>query len=379
MQIARHLQISQRLIHKVINKFRNVLIAARATPKEQDDSECTPSVHHLPIPAPLASAYRLSALEICTLRRKMLGTKPAQVSRAFRQCCMTFKYKIHAHGLLDGLSACGLWWQRIKHRVKKISRLIVFEHEETRMQRIRFIRVMQKYRTDAKRIIYINELNPLTSDDSMANALIIAAASADGPIASVYMKKLTTRNFLKWITNQIFAKLTESVVIVLRSSSIFRTHRICPMPEQNDSREQMVAWLQAHNVDYDEDMYKTELFDRILLNDEAHAKYTIDVKIRERGHDIVYIPYNNADLDPFELIWSHMKLKMMAHGVRSFNMNKEFMNIESDVWKEHFKRIIEVESTYIGIERNFDRTIALYRVEKDACVESDDDDDCQEY
>lgn len=372
-QIARHLPISQRLIHKVINKYRNML-GSREMARMPDESDSMPAVH-MPIFAAPTTAHKLTAMEMCTLRREMLGAKPAHIARTFKHCYMSFKHKLQPEGIFEGLSAYGLWWQRIRHRVKKTCRLIVCEHEDTRIQRIRFIRYVQKYRKEGKPIIYIDELNPLTSDDTRANALIVAAASADGPIASVYMKKLTSRNFLKWITNQIFTKLTESAIIVMRSTSIFRSHRIIPIPDENDSRAQMIAWLQAHRAYYDKDMFKSELFERILMCDQVNDKYSIDIKIREKGHEVMYIPINNADLDPFELIWNTIKLKMMARGVRSFNMNREFMNIDTDIWKEHFDRIVDVETTYIDIERNFDRTVTLYRIEKDAWTDSSNSQD----
>lgn len=348
-QMAKHLQLSHRLIHKVINKFRNMLYASRAN-----------------APIDLPSFHQLTMLDLCTLRREMLAARPAQINRAFKLCCASFKHKMKSDGLFDGLSVFGLWWQCIRHRVKKTRRLIVFEHEYIRVQRIRFIRAIQRHRREGKQIIYINEVNPLVPNETMtrtANALIIAAASADGPIASVYMKKLTTRNFLKWMTTHIFNKLTEPSIIVMRSSSIFRSHPVMPLPEENDSREQMLAWLQAHNVAYNANMYKNELFELIMGHEEGHHNYMIDVKIRERGHDIYYIPLYNADLDPFELIWYTIRLKMMAKGVRSFNMNKEFMQIERDVWAENFQRIVDMENKYIDIERNFDRTNTLYRIE----------------
>lgn len=360
-RIAKLLKMSQPLIHKVITKFRKKLFGKKNRSKKKPNGTTNDRDRPTPIQMP---TYKLSSLEICTLKSDLLNCKPPHVVRTFKHCCDNFRHKIQPTELIKNLIENGVTWQRIIHRVNKRSRLILNEHEMARIKCMQYVRQMQTYRNAGKPIIYINELNPLSSDET-AKALIVAAATADGPIDSVYMKKLTIRNFLKWILNRILGKLEEPAIIVMNASTVFRSDKIFPIPIENDSRQSIIAWLRSHRIDYDVDMFKPELFELIRLNEHRAQELSIETKLKEKGHQLMYIPIDQADLDPFELIWTTVKIKMMACDSKSFNMNKEFMTIESDVWKEHFDRIIDVENKYIEIEKNFDRTNTLYQLDCD--------------
>lgn len=355
-RIAKLLKMSQPLIHKVITKFRKMLFGRRNTSKKRPHT-FVPARKH----STINTSSNLNTLETCTLKREVLNCKPPHIVRTFKHCCDSFRHKIQPKQLITALIETGITWQRITHRMNKRSRIILYENECVRIKRMQYIREIQKFRRNGKNIIYINELNPVTSDDTATKALIVAAASANGPLDSVYMQKLTVRNFLKWITNRILAKLDEPAVIVMKAATVFRYEKLSAVPAEYDSRQSMIAWLQTQQIEYNDACYKPELYELIRTNEQQAQDLSIDAKLQEKGHQLIYIPVDQADLDPFELIWTTVKIKMMASGFISFNMNREFMTIERDVWKEHFDRIINVENQYIDIERNLDRTNALYQ------------------
>lgn len=362
-RIAKLLNMSQSLIHKVITKFRKLIFGRRNASKKRPNgivpNRNRPSIN---------PSSKLSPLENCTLKREVLNCKPAHIVRTFKHCCDSFHHKIQPTQLVSTLIGGGVSWQRITHRVNKKPRIILYENEATRVKRMQYIRQMQDYRRAGKTIIYINELNPLMSDDSTTKALIVAAASANGPIDSVYMQKLTTRNFLKWISNRILARLNEPAIIVMKASTVFRYEKLFPAPAEYDSRQSMISWLHTQGIEHDEDLFKPELYELVRMNEHRAQELSIDAKLQEKGHQLIYIPVDQADLDPFELIWTTVKIQMMACGSKSFNMNKEFMTIETDVWKEHFDRIADVEKQYAEIERNFDRTNTLYQLDTDTSI-----------
>lgn len=95
------------------------------------------------------------------------------------------------------------------------------------------------------------------------------------------MKKLTTTHFLKWI----LAKLDEPAIIVItiRASTVSRYKNLFPAPAEYDSRQSMISWLHTQGIEHGADLFKPELY-------------------------------------------------------------KEFMTIETDVWKEHFDRIVDVDT-----------------------------------
>lgn len=244
------------------------------------------------------------------------------------------------------------------------------EKEEYRIERMNFIRRLQKFRRDGREIIYINEFNPLTSDDSASKALIIAAASCYGPIASVCMKNVSPRNFLRWTSKFVLDKLDKPAIIVMDSSTVFRTGdspKEAQVPLPTDSRENMISWLADQSIAFERDMFIPELYELICLHEKTlrDREQWIDGKMKEKGHEILYIPLGLPDLDPFQLIWMTVKTDMLARNFRTFNMNNEFMNIKPDVWKDHFDRVVDIENKYLDTERNFDRTNNLYKIDCD--------------
>lgn len=315
------------------------------------------------------SSIKLHNLEICQLKRVLLSSKPSHLLKVLKHCCSTFKHKSSSAELIAALAERGgIRWRRITHRLTKKSKLIFCEDMPARIQRLKYIQKIQKYREDGREIIYINEINPLVSEKK---ALIIAAACANRPITSVYMKHLNATNFIKWLSDSILSHLSSSCVFVLDASTVFRdANEAEPIPNETSSKQSLITWLEQRNISYEPDLYATELYELVKQhsNDvDLNYKSTIELKINERGHDILFIPKNNRDLDPFEFIWTDIKLNMIASDTKSFNMNKEFASIAPAKWKEHFRRVSDIEKMYLEIEQNFDRTHNLYRIDNE-CV-----------
>lgn len=101
----------------------------------------------------------LAPLELCQIKRKLLNSKPVWFNKTFSACCRIFRYKINAPQLINLLSETAkLRFRRITNRISKKSKLIAIEEKQIRLERISFIRRIQKYRTENRRIIYINAM-----------------------------------------------------------------------------------------------------------------------------------------------------------------------------------------------------------------------------
>lgn len=314
------------------------------------------------------SFVKLHNLEICQLRRVLLSSKPSHLLKVLKHCCTTFKHKSTSAELIAALAERGgIRWRRITHRLTKKSKLILCEDMPTRTERLNYIQKIQKYRTDGRDIIYINEINPLVNEKK---ALIIAAACANGPITSVYMKHLNANNFMKWLSDSIVSHLSSSCVFILDASTVFRDpNELQVIPQETSSKQSLITWLEQRNISFEPNLYKTELYELVKQHnndDGKDHKSTIEIKINECGHDVLFIPKNNRDLDPFEFIWTDIKINMIASDTKSFNMNKEFASIAPPKWKEHFRRVSDIEKMYLEIEQNFDRTHNLYRIDHES-------------
>lgn len=309
---------------------------------------------------------KLHNLEVCQLRRVLLSSKPSHLLKVLKHCCATFKHKSSSADLIGALSERGgIKWRRITHRLTKKSKLIFCEDMSPRIERLAYIQKIQKFRLDGREIIYINEINPLVTDKK---ALIIAAACANGPITSVYMKHSNPNSFFIWLSDSILSHLSNSCVFILDASTVFRDlHEVGHGELLTSTKQGLISWLEQRNIYYETNMYKTELYDLVKrhANEPDNNKSTIEKKLNERGHDVLFIPKNNRDLDPFEFIWTDIKLNMIASDTKSFNMNKEFASIAPPKWKEHFRRVCDIEKMYLEIEQNFDRTHNLYNIDNE--------------
>lgn len=354
--IAQWMKLPIQLIRRLIEQYHRYLSSDKKY------------VHKLPPGFTVNNLNSLMPLELCQIKRKILSCKPFQFANILSECCKTYKYRCNRIDLIKTIFESNeIAFRRITHRVTKQSKLIAIEKSAKRLERLTFIQQIQKYRSEGQRIIFINEVKPTESN---TQSLIMVAYSIDGPLATGFMKNANTCNFIKWLKKVVFEKLTESCVFVLSASSMFRTCNTTPV--STDSKSKIIAWLQQKNIPHTDDMYKIELYDLVLQNNPTQQmEYLIDVKLKENGHQILYIPKNNNDLDPMEYIWLNIKLKMIARNNNSFNMNQELHNMPQSKWREYFKRAITVEDDYLQIENNFDHIINRYAIDNVEYVQND--------
>lgn len=302
----------------------------------------------------------LAPLELCQIKRKLLNSKPVWFNKTFSTCCRVFRYKITAPKLVNLLTDTGkLKFRRITNRISKKSKLIAIEEKQLRLERISYIRRIQKYRKDGCRIIYINAM-------MIGNKMIVIAASHDGPITSAFITSTTANSFLQWLSKDIVGNLKEKCVFILGPSCTFRSESC--IPQQTDSKDALIAWLEGEKIAHTNDMYKTELYDLILQSSTtqlAESGCIISQYLRKIDHVALHIPMENRDLDPFEYIWFQIKLRMIANGTASFNINGQLTSLPRDIWIEQFERVYSIENVYLQIERNFDRTFRRFRIDND--------------
>lgn len=301
----------------------------------------------------------LLPLELLAIKRKLLGCKPIWFNKTLTTCLRNFRYKIDTTEIINALMNAGkLKFHRITNRISKKSKLIAIENCQLRIERISYIRSIQRFREQNRRIIYINAI-------LIGDKMIIIAANGDGPITSAFIKK-SCQHFLTWLSKDIIENVKDPCVFVLGPSCSFRNET--NVPQQIDTKEKMIAWLRSQCITFDETLYKTELYDLILQHCKdypAEAFYAVNDHLTKMNHDVLHIPDANRDLDPFEYLWFQIKLRMIANGTASFNINRQLCSLPKEIWCEQFERIQAVENSYFQIERNFDRTYRRFRVDND--------------
>lgn len=300
----------------------------------------------------------LAPLELCLIKRKLLLCKPGWFGKTLTTSCRIFRYKISAAAVVETLATAGkLRFRRIVNRISKKSKLIAVEDSQLRVDRVAYIRGVQSFRRANRRIIYCNAI-------MIGDKMIVIAADSNGPITTAFIANTDAHEFIKWFAKDIVANLKESSVFVFGPSCTFRSQANVPL--ETDSHDTLVAWLQARRAAHEATMLRTELFELVRQQcaaESAESGYIINQYLARTSHEVLHIPMENRDLDPFEYIWFQIKLRMIANGTGSFNINKQLCSLSTDVWKEQFERIQAIEKVYTQIERNFDRTYRRFRVD----------------
>lgn len=312
----------------------------------------------------------LTPLEISYIRRQMLDTNPHQQKNVFLQIWRTFKRKSKVVDFLTAILDSGnIGYGRVKHRLTKHENLILLETNSLRAARCRYIEQMQKYREESRPFVYVHQLNPV---DGSENTNIFLAVSPKGPIATAYLKNTNTKTLLKWLQQNVINKLSAPAIFVLTESSVFQD---CDtVPTDTDTKATMIAWLKKENIPFEEDLFKIELYDLIEQNvrkRDSQNAFLLDVELKKMGHEVLYIPKENCDLNPLEYILMNIKLKTIANG-GSFDLNAELHCMNRDKWTECFKRTIAYENTYLGIEEKIKNAKKNYHIDNIADRNSDD-------
>lgn len=220
---------------------------------------------------------------------------------------------------------------------------------------------MKEYRENRRRIVYVHQLNPV---DGSENTKIFLVASAKGPIASAYLKNTNTRTFIKWLQQNVMNTLPAAAVFVLSEPSVFQDFDT--VPKSTDQKVTMVDWLKKHEIPFEADLFKIELYDLIeqtVREQDSRNAFLLDTELKKMGHEVLYIPKENCDLNPLEYVLMHIKLKTIATG-GSFDLDAELRCLQRDKWTDCFQRTIAYENTYLGVEEKIKNAKKNYQINR---------------
>lgn len=89
----------------------------------------------------------------------------------------------------------------------------------------------------------------------------------------------------------------------------------------------MQEWLRAHNVAFEENMTKRELY-QIIPRSKPPKRYVADELMKAHGHEILRLPPYHCDLNPIEYIWNLVKQRVADKNVNQ--SEKEIKKITRD-------------------------------------------------
>lgn len=321
---------------------------------------------------------KLIPLEIADIRRQLLDTKPHNQQNVLLLLWRMYRRNVTVVDFLAAVLDSGnITYRKMCHRLTKRESLILLESQSLRLKRLRFITQIQVYRTESRPIIYVHQLNPV---DSSVKTMIFLAATAEGPIATAYLKNTNTKTFTKWLAQNVLNQVTSPAIVVLTEPIAFQEMKASPA--LTDSKASMIEWLKNENIPFEEDLFKIELYDLIqqtIRQRDAKTPFQLDTEIKQMGHDVLYIPKENCDLNPLEFVLMTIKLKTMAKTDGRFDLNTELHSVGIIKWTECFHRAILYEITYLGIDAKFGATKKNYHIDNNNVANHEENDFSSKY
>lgn len=120
-----------------------------------------------------------------------------------------------------------------------------------------------------------------------------------------YHEDMNAEVFEMWFSS-ILMRVEPGSVIVMDNAS-YHSRRIEKIPTSASRKAEIMNWLKAKNLQFDETMLKVQLLDIVRVRKSKYIKYATDEMARELGITVLRLPPYHCELNPIELIWAQVK------------------------------------------------------------------------
>lgn len=255
------------------------------------------------------------------------------------------------------------------------SNTVVMEDNRIHLDRIKYIRDMQKVRLEQKSIVYFGEANVdiVWASNGNSNRLILLfAAGPKGLVNFTFAHKksneISAENFCEWL-QAVSGNLEKGTVLVVEDLPYTRIQLSDSEPP---TRRAMMRWLKVNDIQFDNDWTSVELRELIrrtplvpqskrmsFLRGQRESR--IDQAAREIGHIVIRIPPNHQELRPFsnasffepvviDAKAADSALVTMAEDARN-RVRSRLDESKMGQWKMYCDQIERVELSFLQFER----------------------------
>ncbi|KAL1424333.1 hypothetical protein MTO96_020259 [Rhipicephalus appendiculatus] len=137
-------------------------------------------------------------------------------------------------------------------------------------------------------------------------------------VASDYHSEMDGPRFERWFKEQLLPKIEPRSIIVMDNAS-YHSVQLEKLPSTSSRKAEIQSWLTQKNIPWSNDQLKPELIQLVNQNKHRFSGYRIDALAKVAGHDIVRLPPYHCELNPIEMVWSHVKGYIAANN-RSFTL-----------------------------------------------------------
>lgn len=175
--------------------------------------------------------------------------------------------------------------------------------------------------------------------------------------------EISKERFIKWLKETLIPNLPQNSIVVLDNAPYHSAVQE-KKPKCYSRRSEMVKWLRDHNVDFEEDMLRSQLYELIKVNKPPRVD-VVDTVLNTAGHEVLRLPANHSDLSPIEYIWKLIKQKIADSKVQQFGTDLEqvvseaLTSVTNDDWEKEVSCVKQLEKDYWEREMLLDKNIEV--------------------
>lgn len=287
----------------------------------------------------------------------------------------------------DGVIKCGYTYMRLllrelgfRYKKCQSKRKMLIERHSIQQWRGKYITAIRKYRSEERPIYfqdetYVNESQnvpacwqsntergALSSIGKGNRLVIVHAGGSSGFVEGAltifkpttktedYHGNMNYNNFEKWVREKLLPSLPPNSVIVMDNAK-YHCNEVDKAPTMCSLKKEMQDWLKRHNIEYTEAMKKRDLQELINQN-KPEKQFKIDAILKEKGHNVLYLPPYHPDLNPIELVWGDIKGELARKYINSNLTEKKraleelFAKYSVEKWQKCDNHVKKVEEEY---------------------------------
>ncbi|KAL3283376.1 hypothetical protein HHI36_006523 [Cryptolaemus montrouzieri] len=207
------------------------------------------------------------------------------------------------------------------------------------------------------------------------NCLLFVSYNLNGKIKY----HISFSQFTKWMSTNVLPKVSGNSVFVI-SHNLYKYFQGEKVPPLYSTRSQMEDWLSSHNIFFESNSLKTDLYDKILSVKDRYTTNLIDDFLIENKFRIISFPLHHCDLSPVETLLALFKIRFeesketcskVAELVTIFlDFLKTFLQ---DKWVASCENAKKYEEFFLSRESLIDNIIDEYISNKIFCREANED------
>lgn len=111
-------------------------------------------------------------------------------------------------------------------------------------------------------------------------------------------------SWFRHLCEQLQSLLGDTIIVMDGAS--YHKRRVDPPPAMSCTKDEMIDWLEAHDVPVDTNLPKAAIYE-LVKDNKKKSRFVCVEMAREYGHQVQFTPPYHPELQPIEVIWGVLK------------------------------------------------------------------------